>query len=562
MHEHAVRQVAQNQANSAELKNRRRPVSARSSADRDGHALSWSRQLPAEDKSTQAQIADVDRAGTDYVRETAGSAGSVHVACCFDQNMELPFLVLASSLKRHLRGDRKVVLHALHSDPIAHDLAYFIDLNSAKFELRLRHIENQVHADATSPRNPTAATLLRLKLPSLLKDVDRVVYLDCDLVVLKDITPLYDTDLLGLPLAACLDFWLTGGPPFPPIAGWGVREWHKFLSEVVRIDDHKAYFNAGVLVMDLERLRNTSLIQSADEFLEQTNYRTVYLDQDALNHAANGAFVRLDSRWNFFGNRRKSDSDNADRQISTSRSHSDPWIIHYAGPNKPWSCEGRRTTLWNRQFWREAAESPVLPLLVRAYLKTCDRRGLTKLQPAAALLSSGKPQLSKGDILEHAEKYRHFTQAAQASVSVAQDLDRRPERTDADAATISVDVLSHRGGVRDGNALVFDLKIGDGHLIFGPYLWYPAGRYEAIFNLAVTIDAPNPTNKIVIDIVDDMDRCLAQQELSSTPSATESALHFVVDRNELFLTFRVFATGFASGELRCGSVKLRPRDAL
>jgi hypothetical protein len=48
--------------------------------------------------------------------ELAGSAGTVHVACCFDRQMELPFLVLASSLKRHLKGDRKVILHAFHSD--------------------------------------------------------------------------------------------------------------------------------------------------------------------------------------------------------------------------------------------------------------------------------------------------------------------------------------------------------------------------------------------------------------------------------------------------------------
>src|SRR5271165_5010532 len=81
--------------------------------------------------------AGFDRAEAGYMTELAGSASTVHVACCFDQKMELPFLVLASSLKRHLKGDRKVVLHAFHSDPIAHDPAYFAELNSVTFELRL-----------------------------------------------------------------------------------------------------------------------------------------------------------------------------------------------------------------------------------------------------------------------------------------------------------------------------------------------------------------------------------------------------------------------------------------
>ncbi len=312
--------------------------------------------------------------------EPADPAGTVHVACCFDQKMELPFLVLASSLKRHLKGDRKVVVHAFHSDPIAHDPAYFFELNSSTFELRLQMIENQFHGVATSTSHLTAATFLRLQLPSILKDIDRVVYLDCDLVVLKDITALYDTDLLHFPLAACLDFWLTGDPPFaPPIVGWGVREWHKFLSEVVRVADHRAYFNAGVMVMDLKRFRATGLMHDAEAFLERTNYKTVYVDQDALNHTINGAFVRLDLRWNVLGNRRA--TNNADRETSTpaALSQADPWIIHYAGPRKPWSFEGRRMTMWHRLFWQEAAESAVLPLLVRAFLKLCDQRGSSEL---------------------------------------------------------------------------------------------------------------------------------------------------------------------------------------
>jgi lipopolysaccharide biosynthesis glycosyltransferase len=498
--------------------------------------------VPTEDRSSQAQIAKFDRAEAGYMPELAGSAGTVHVACCFDQQMELPFLVLASSLKRRLKDDRKVVLHAFHSDPIAHDLAYFVGLNSATFELRLRHIENRFHHVAMWPSHLTAASLLRLRLPSVLNGIDRVVYLDCDLVVLNDITTLYDTDLLDFPLAACLDFWLTGAPPFAP-PGWDVGEWHKFLSEVVGLADWKTYFNGGVLVMDLNRFRNTGLVDAAEEFLVQTNYKTPFVDQEALNHVIDGAFVRLDSRWN----------------VLAALGHSNPWIIHYAGPNKPWSCEGRPITFWNQRFWQEAAESAVLPLLVRAYLETCDRRGLSRLQSAGVLLSSGKPRLSKDDILANAEKFRAFTEAAQASESIARNLDRRPEETNAAAALVSVDVLSHRGGIRDGETLIFDLKFADGHLVFGPYLWYPAGNYEATFNLAWAGVAPDPTRRLVIDIVDNADRCLAQRDLAPVPSAAESTLQFVVDRDELFLAFRVFATGFPGGELRFGGVKLHRR---
>jgi lipopolysaccharide biosynthesis glycosyltransferase len=478
------------------------------------------------------------------VAERADPTDTVHVACCFDRKMELPFLVLASSLKRHRKGDRKVVLHAFHSDPIAHDPAYFVALNSATFELRLRPIENRFHGPATWPSYLTAASLLRLRLPSVLKDIDRVVYLDCDLVVLNDIAVLYDADLSDVPLAACLDFWLTGAAPFAP-PGWDTGAWHTFLRDVVRLTDSNAYFNAGVMVMDLKRFRGAGLSHAADEFLERTNYATPFVDQEALNHVIDGAFVRLDRRWN----------------VLAALGHSDPWILHYAGPYKPWSCEERRFLVWNRQFWVEAAESVVLPLLVRAYLETCNRRGLTRLQSAGVLLFSGKPRLGKQDFIAHAEKYRSFAEAAQASESIVRDFDRRPETTDADAVLVPIDGMSIRGGLRDGDTLIFDLAVADGHFVSGPYLWYPAGNYQATFDLTVTRIAPGPTGKLAIDIVDDTGRFLAQRDLSCIPSATGSTLQFAVDSSELFLAFRVHATGFAGGELRCGGVKLRPHKA-
>jgi hypothetical protein len=104
--------------------------------------------------------------------------------------------------------------------------------------------------------------------------------------------------------------------------------------------------------------------------------------------------------------------------------------------------------------------------------------------------------------------------------------------------------------------LIFDLKAADGHLVYGPYLWFPAGHYEATFDLTLTHVAPAPTAKLVIEIVDNTDKYLAQRDLFPLSPAPESKLQIVLDGSELFLEFRVFAKGFAGGELRFGGIKL------
>jgi hypothetical protein len=88
-------------------------------------------------------------------------------------------------------------------------------------------------------------------------------------------------------------------------------------------------------------------------------------------------------------------------------------------------------------------------------------------------------------------------------------------------------------------------------------MWYPAGNYQATFDLALAHVTTGPTSKLVIEIVDHTFRCLAQRELSSVPSATECTLQFTINGSELFLEFRLFARDFADGELRFGGIMLR-----
>jgi hypothetical protein len=122
--------------------------------------------------------------------------------------------------------------------------------------------------------------------------------------------------------------------------------------------------------------------------------------------------------------------------------------------------------------------------------------------------------------------------------------------------------MRHNGGSREGEALLFDLEGFDGHLVYGPYQWFPAGHYDALFDISIEGARQGDMTKLVMEVVDNADRYLAQQDiLLDAPSIQGATLEFVADGSEQFFEFRIFATGFARGTLRFKGVRLSSRLA-
>jgi lipopolysaccharide biosynthesis glycosyltransferase len=141
----------------------------------------------------------------------------------------------------------------------------------------------------------TKGALYRLLLPEVVPHLDKVIYLDCDVIVDVDIQALWAVDLQGQPLAAALDA--------------GIKS--------------ESYFNSGVLVLSLDFFRTQySLVELVTEFLS-LHPKTLYPDQDFLNWLVKGAFVRLNSQFN-------SMVGEAEQFLQENR------ILHFAGRLKPW----------------------------------------------------------------------------------------------------------------------------------------------------------------------------------------------------------------------------------
>ena len=130
------------------------------------------------------------------------------------------------------------------------------------------------------------ATLYRLRITELLPpDIQRVLFLDSDIVVRGPLTDLWQTDLDGCLLAAVRD------PVYPWAASPQCLDWR-----TLGVPPDMPYFNAGVMVIPLDGWREHDVGPKALDLLSRHTFR--YGDQCALNTAVGGRWHALSPKWN------------------------------------------------------------------------------------------------------------------------------------------------------------------------------------------------------------------------------------------------------------------------
>lgn len=302
----------------------------------------------------------------------------INIGICLDARMVDAAIVLAASIKAHARAERPVRLFAL-TDFVSPELAELaVAMAAPNFELVPLPCTN-VHGAFPIRDHITAGTYLRFLLPELLPDVAKVLYLDVDIVVHHNLEALFDTPLEGCAMAAMPDWpmlvgTLTWPTFFIPHHGEKLRFQAYIAKKLGRVGGDTPYFNCGVMLFDLDLWRKDDIAARTVKYL--TDHPDLfYMDQDALNVMIDGHYVRLDQRWNSFANCSFPAYVNvlvrftaAGRRWEAIRTtwRNDPWIIHYAGANKPWTPRDAKTPC-DAIWWRYAALSPMWPRILSAY---------------------------------------------------------------------------------------------------------------------------------------------------------------------------------------------------
>lgn len=274
----------------------------------------------------------------------------IDVACAFDRAMAIPALIVAASIRQTMSPGRHVTFHALATDKRAlKKSAAGRRLNSQFFDFRTLFVPRSelIKVDLSESFMTSQASLVRLSLPHLVNDTERIIYLDSDVIVHRPLDELFDLDIGGYALAACPDYGMMIFARDADPLGVHKRSLG-FKSEPA------SYFNSGVLLFDCLEWR-ARLYSEKCRATAAHSEPSFFADQDLLNIVVQSGYQKLDPRWNAFARHAEITSDGPEA-LAVSLAVADPWITHFSGSPKPWLPQ-KSTPAINR-FWNVAHLSP------------------------------------------------------------------------------------------------------------------------------------------------------------------------------------------------------------
>ena len=189
--------------------------------------------------------------------------------------------------------------------------------------------------------NITKETYFRLALPSLFPYENKILYLDCDMIVRHDLRELWKTDLDGYAIASVKD------------------NVYMIQQNIVRLGypiEH-SYYNIGMGLYNLAFLREFNFETKVWNYIDENLEKIVYHDQDIINAVCHGLFKDVSVRWNMLDVFLMVDPHIVDEKRTDLENWiENPGIIHFSAKYKPWNTEGFHP--YGVEFWKYVKISP------------------------------------------------------------------------------------------------------------------------------------------------------------------------------------------------------------
>ena len=229
----------------------------------------------------------------------------------------------------------------------------FVDISSELEAIRSK-LKNVYHF--------SIVTYYRLFIASIFPQYDKIIYLDCDLVVTGDISKMYEIDLGENILGAAPEQFVQNTPEF-----------RTYARDALGVDPD-GYVNAGVLLMNLDAFRKNEIESKFVKLITEYDFDLLDPDQAYLNYLCQGKIRVLPNGWN--------------KEPMPLCCEGEKNIVHYALYKKPWQYDD---VIDGDLFWDYARNSSF-------YREICHARSSFGEAELAAKEETAR------EILEHAKR--------------------------------------------------------------------------------------------------------------------------------------------------------------
>jgi lipopolysaccharide biosynthesis glycosyltransferase len=203
---------------------------------------------------------------------------------------------------KRLENNRVIIEYLPVDDKLFSDLPIWLS-NTTNNTVKCKHVSIQ--------------TYYRYLIPKLKPELEKVIYLDCDLVIHAPLNELWNADIGDNYIGAVEDMYM-----------------HTKESMKIKVDP---IFNAGVLLINNKKWIENNICDLLFENTRRLSDKIVYVDQDILNYTFNGNVYWLEPKYNLQQNAWYDGvwSLYDDEQINYAKAR--PVVAHFNGPYKPWN---------------------------------------------------------------------------------------------------------------------------------------------------------------------------------------------------------------------------------
>lgn len=278
-------------------------------------------------------------------------------------NLYIPYVAtVIQSIMDNSKSENGYDIFIMHRDINKSNQKLLTDFTHSWSNCSVRFIDMVPYIDDSSffvGNRLTIETYFRIFMPEILSNYKKAIYLDVDIIVCADLADLFNEDINGYLLAATRDCWLVG------LCHMNDNDRRQYTYEILQLKNCNDYFQAGVLVFNLEEFRKQLSVSYIMNTVKSYNWR--HHDQDVLNVLCDGQVKYIDQAWDIVcENKRLAISDVVGwcpQEIASSYfcGKESPKIVHYAASEKPWN------TPWIdffELFWKCARKTPYYEIIL------------------------------------------------------------------------------------------------------------------------------------------------------------------------------------------------------